>query len=143
MTWGPEMDLRELTSEVWVTGQLDPIDMAALAAEGVRLIVCNRPDSEIAADQEHSRMEAAAQAAGMEFAFLPLAPGGLTPDLVADFGATISGKGKTVAYCRSGTRSATLWALSQAGRMSRAEIIERAAKAGYDLRQFAALLDAG
>ena len=40
-------------------------------------------------------------------------------------------------YCRSGTRSTTLRALSQAGRIDAAEIISAAAKAGYDMSHLA------
>lgn len=135
------MDLRQLTPDLAVAPQLQPADMAALAADGVRLIIANRPDAEIGPELQRDAMEAAARAAGMEFRYLPLAAGGLTPGLVADFGAALDGGGKAVAYCRSGTRSATLWALSQAGRQPTAEILATAARAGYDLRHIAPMLD--
>ncbi len=38
-----------------------------------------------------------------------------------------------LAYCRTGTRSATLWSLSQAGRMSVADILAATKAAGYDM----------
>jgi uncharacterized protein (TIGR01244 family) len=41
------------------------------------------------------------------------------------------------AFCRSGTRSTTLWALSQAGTMDADEIIAEAADAGYDMSHLA------
>lgn len=136
------MDLRQLTPDLAVAPQLEPGDMPALAAEGVRLVIANRPDDEVGPDLQRAAMEEAARAAGMDFRYLPLSPGGLTPQLIADFGAALQGAGKTVAYCRSGTRSATLWALSQAGRQPGEEIIAAAARAGYDLRQFAPMLGA-
>ena len=91
------MDLHQLTPQISVAPQLEPTDMAALAAEGVRLVICNRPDSEVDADQEQQRMAAAAHDAGMAFAYLPLAPGGLTPELVAEFGAALDGQTRAVA----------------------------------------------
>ena len=39
-----------------------------------------------------------------------------------------------LAYCRTGMRSTTMWALSQAGQMPLPQIIETAAKAGFDLK---------
>jgi uncharacterized protein (TIGR01244 family) len=36
-------------------------------------------------------------------------------------------------YCRSGTRSTTLWALTQAGKMPATEIVAQAAHAGYEM----------
>lgn len=48
--------------------------------------------------------------------------------------------GPVLAYCRSGTRSATIWALSQSGLQTRDEILTAAARAGYDLRGIAGAL---
>ena len=45
-----------------------------------------------------------------------------------------------IAYCRSGTRSATLWALTQAGRQPADAVLSTAAGAGYDLAHVAPLL---
>ena len=49
--------------------------------------------------------------------------------------------GPVFAFCRSGTRSTTLWALSQAGTDSSDVIIDSAARAGYDMSHLAAHLD--
>ena len=46
-------------------------------------------------------------------------------------------RGPVLAYCRSGTRSTTLWALSQAGALPADEIISSAARAGYDMSHLA------
>jgi sulfide:quinone oxidoreductase len=51
--------------------------------------------------------------------------------------------GPVLCYCRSGTRSTTLWALSQAGRLPADEIISAAANAGYDVSHLAAHLSKG
>ncbi|MEL7029054.1 MAG: sulfur transferase domain-containing protein, partial [Pseudomonadota bacterium] len=52
--------------------------------------------------------------------------------------------GRTLAYCRSGTRSAMLWALTQAkfGDNDVSEILEAAASAGYDASPLARQLEA-
>ena len=42
-------------------------------------------------------------------------------------------KGPVLAYCRSGTRCTVIWALGQAGRMPTEEILQTAARAGYQL----------
>jgi sulfide:quinone oxidoreductase len=39
-----------------------------------------------------------------------------------------------LAYCRTGMRSTTMWALTQAGQMPLPQIIERASHAGFDLK---------
>ncbi len=49
--------------------------------------------------------------------------------------------GKTLAYCRSGTRSVTAWALAQAGDGGNAEqIIGAAGDAGYNLAPMGGML---
>jgi uncharacterized protein (TIGR01244 family) len=61
-----------------------------------------------------------------------------TPDAVR---AAAQAKGKTLAYCRSGTRSVTAWALAQAGDGGNAEqIIGAAGDAGYNLAPMGGML---
>jgi sulfide:quinone oxidoreductase len=58
------------------------------------------------------------------------------------FGEIVDGlPGPVLAYCRSGTRCIMLWALSQAGKKSTADIIRQAATAGYDLSALAPRLE--
>ena len=38
--------MRQLTESVYVSGQIGPDDLQTLAAQGVRSIICNRPDGE-------------------------------------------------------------------------------------------------
>ena len=47
--------------------------------------------------------------------------------------ALATAKGPVLAYCRSGTRSITAWALAQAGQKRADEILAAARHAGYDL----------
>ena len=50
--------------------------------------------------------------------------------------------GPVFAYCRSGTRSITLWSLSQAGKVPTDEIVNAGAKNGYDLEPMRATIEA-
>ena len=52
-------------------------------------------------------------------------------------------KGKTLAYCRSGTRSTLLWSLAQAKNgLSPDEIARLAGNAGYDITPVRAMVEA-
>ena len=52
-------------------------------------------------------------------------------------------EGKTLAYCRSGTRSTLLWALAKAKTgMSAEEIARLAGNAGYDITPVRAMVEA-
>ncbi len=127
------MDLRHLAPDFAVTPQIDPADLAEAAKLGFRVVIDNRPDEEVGPDLQGAAIEAAAKAAGMEYHYLPYYPGALTRDLIAAFEAQMEViEGPVLAYCRSGTRSSHLWALWQAGKRPTEEIVEAAAKAGYD-----------
>lgn len=128
------MDLRPLTDTLTVAPQIERAELAELAARGFRSVIDNRPDGEIDAALSSAAMAEAAAAAGLEFVYLPYEPGQLTPDLVRDFRAALDRlPGPVLAYCRSGTRCANLWALASAGRLPADEIVARGAAAGYDL----------
>ncbi len=127
------MDLRQLTPDLAVTPQILPEDIKDLAAAGFRVLINNRPDAEVGPDLDSQIMADAAAEAGLAYHYIPFSPGEITPQMIMDFGAALGDGGPVVAYCRSGNRSTVLWALSQAGQIPEAEIVETAANAGYDL----------
>ncbi len=138
---GMDMDIRKIDETISVTPQILPQDVAGLVALGFRSIISNRPDGEDQGQPSQDQIAQAAAAAGLEFRAIPVVPGGLTPELADEFGAALAQlPGPVLAYCRSGTRSATIWGLSQSGLKSRDEILTAAARAGYDLRGIAGAL---
>ncbi len=128
------MDLRTLTDTLTVAPQIDLADLRAAAAAGFRSVIDNRPDGEIGPELSSAAMAAEAAAAGLDFVYMPYEPGQLTPLLVEEFRRALETLPQPVlAYCRSGTRCANLWALAVAGQLPADEIVERGAAAGYDL----------
>ncbi|MDJ0827322.1 MAG: TIGR01244 family sulfur transferase [Rhodobacter sp.] len=128
------MDIRQITPEYAVSPQIAPTDMAALKAAGFVAVIDNRPDTEVPPDLQSAAMRTAAEAAGLAFVENPVINGGLTMEMVTGQGAAVAAAdGPVLAYCRSGTRSAFVWALSQAGKRSSAEIAADVRQAGYDL----------
>jgi uncharacterized protein (TIGR01244 family) len=105
------IDVQPLSPDVSVAPQLEPEAMAALAEAGFKSVVNNRPDFEGGPDQPTSAaMEAAAKAAGLAYAFLPVAPGYQSPEDVARFAELLATLPRPVlAFCRSGTRSGKLF----------------------------------
>lgn len=126
--------MKQLDDKTFVSGQVLPEDIAPFAAEGVTMIVNNRPDGEEEGQPLASEIEAAARAAGIGYRHIPVA-GGLSPDQVsAMVEATEQAEGKLLAFCKSGTRSAYLWALARSQQGADGEtLIAQAAEAGYDL----------
>ncbi|MDB2407204.1 TIGR01244 family sulfur transferase [Jannaschia sp.] len=128
------MDLRPLDGTTSAAPQLDPEDMAVLAADGVTTILCNRPDAEVPPSHQADAMRVAAEAAGLIFAHIPVSMPQLTLEAVAAQRDALAGaQGKVVAYCASGTRSAVLWALAMAGTRPADDILTACRDAGYAL----------
>ena len=64
-----------LTNTTLVAGQIAPADVAALKAQGVTMIVNNRPDGEDDGQPTSAEIEAAARAAGIDYRHVPIARG--------------------------------------------------------------------
>jgi uncharacterized protein (TIGR01244 family) len=103
------MEIRQITEDYSVAGQITPEDVAAIAGAGFRSIICNRPDGEAAEQPDHGSVEAAARAAGLTFRYIPVISGQMTPDNVSDQADALDELPKPVlAYCRSGARCTNL-----------------------------------
>lgn len=115
--------------------QLRASDMAAAAARGATLIVNNRPDGEEPGQPVAAEIEAAARAAGLDYAHIPVAAG-FSGDAIAAMSAALAdAEGLALLFCRSGTRSTYLWALARAREGAPLDfLLGAAARAGYDLR---------
>jgi sulfide:quinone oxidoreductase len=129
------MVFRPVTPDFSVSEQMSREDFARAAALGFRTVVCNRPDGEQPGQISEAEAREAANAAGLQFHALPFA-GPPPPAVVGETAELLDVVPSPVlAYCRSGTRSITVWAFAQAlaGKMSPPEILSAAAKAGYNL----------
>ena len=127
------MTFRRLDERTFVAGQIAADDIAEARALGVTAIVNNRPDGEEAGQPASAQIEAAARSAGLDYRHIPVA-GGFSREHVEAMAAALDHDGKTLAFCRSGTRSTFLWALAEASRgQSGVKLVEQAAAAGYDL----------
>jgi sulfide:quinone oxidoreductase len=129
------MDIRRLSAEISVAPQITPADLDAIVAAGFRSIICNRPDGEGVDQPGFDELEQACVARGLQARYLPAQSGKVTDEQGEQFGALLDSLPRpTLAYCRTGTRSATMWALSQARKQPLPQIIQAAAGAGYDLQ---------
>lgn len=128
------MDIKKLTDEISVVAQIAPEDVAEAATRGFKSIISNRPDGEAPGQPDFAAISARAASAGLEARYIPIVPGRLTPGDVAAFSDALDKLPKPIlAYCRSGTRSTTVWGLAETGCRPAGEILSIAASAGYDL----------
>ena len=134
--------IRQLDDRTLVSGQIVPEEVAGLAAQGITVLVNNRPDFEEPGQPRASEIEAAAEQAGIAYRFVPIIRGIGPADIeVMQQALRETGDGKLLAFCRSGTRSA--FAVSLAHReegASREEVEQRLVGAGFDPGPIAHLL---
>ncbi|MBC3345185.1 TIGR01244 family phosphatase [Pseudomonas sp. SWRI196] len=129
------MDIRHLASGLAVSEQIFPHQLTELKNTGFRAIVCNRPDGESSDQPLFAEIKRAAEALGIEAHYLPAESGKVTDEQAVAFGQLFESLPKPVlAYCRSGMRSTTLWALSQASLLPLPQIVEAAKDAGFDMK---------
>lgn len=134
-----------IDSKLSVAGQPSPAEIAALADEGVSLLINNRPDGEEPGQPGSAAERAAAEAAGLHYLDLPVTGPTITRAAVERFHAAVeAAPGPVVAHCRSGTRSLTLWAIAavRSGRLQREEVLAFGAERGIDLAGALRWLDA-
>jgi sulfide:quinone oxidoreductase len=104
------MHSRKLDDTYSVSEQISPKDIPAIAAAGFRSIVCNRPDGEGFGQPRFADVDAAAKAAGLETAYLPIKSGQMSERDVARFVELMRTlPGPVFGYCRSGARAMSLW----------------------------------
>ena len=123
--------MKQLDSTTFVSGQIAPHEIASL---GVTTIINNRPDGEEPGQPTSDAIEAAARAAGVDYRHIPVAGGISLPQVAAMADALAGADGPVLAFCRSGTRSAYLWAMARSRLGDDTEaLVGQAEAAGYDL----------
>ncbi|HET8729369.1 MAG TPA: TIGR01244 family sulfur transferase, partial [Alphaproteobacteria bacterium] len=109
------LDVRRINDHVSVSPQIDPDDVETIKALGFSTIINNRPDGESPDQPPGEAIRQSAEAAGLDYHYIPLGREGVSAEMVEETRAALEGStGPVLAYCRSGTRSTTLWAFSQA-----------------------------
>ncbi|HEX7781747.1 MAG TPA: TIGR01244 family sulfur transferase [Sphingobium sp.] len=128
------MTFKRLDDGISVSPQLSLGDVGRAAREGFRAIVCNRPDAEETGQPDAATIRAEVERHGLAFAHIPITSGktdAAEADAMAQALATLPKP--ILAYCRSGARSTTLWALANADTSDPVSLVRQAAGAGYDI----------
>ena len=128
--------MKALPDNVFVAGQVLPEQLEALAGQGIKSLIINRPDMEGGPIQPSSeQIGAAAQALGLQCAYIPMA-GGLSHELIEASEAAFREMPRPiVAYCASGMRSAALWGFAHVEGLGIDGVMDAIGNAGYNLEQ--------
>ena len=136
------MQTRNLAEKLSVSSQLTPSDLSAAADQGIRSIINNRPDAEASDQPTSAEIEAAAAALGLGYRHIPVVPGQIHDEDIANFSVALAElEAPVLAFCRTGTRSASLWALSAPAEVASSDLLAAARAAGYDLDALKPRLD--
>lgn len=133
------MEITQLDALTYVGPQISVANLDDLKRLNVKTVIVARPEGETADQPAISAVRAAADALGITVHQIPVVPGKISDDDVRTYAAITSGAGHPVfAYCRSGMRATSLWALSAAEQgQSPDEILRMAKAAGFDLTALA------
>ena len=136
-------DIRKLTKNLSVAPQLVASDLLAVASQGYKSVLCNRPDHEEVTQPTYREVQSAIDEQGLVSEFQPVNSSTISDEDVDAFAQHLSSlTAPVLAYCRSGTRCTVLWALSEAGKRPVDEILSIAAQAGYSLEALRPRLEA-
>jgi len=134
--------IAQLTPFLSVSPQVKEADLGIVASQGYKSIINNRPDGEAEDQPSAGEMAEAARRNGLDYRHIPVVSGKVTDEDVTAFAEALTElRGPVLAYCRTGTRSTTLWALSEAGHLTPDAVLSATQRAGYDLEGLRSRLD--
>lgn len=135
------MKLTKISEDLTVSEQLSEADIKHLHAQGYRSILCNRPDEECSELATFSDIKNKADDYGIACRYYPVAPGAITLQDAKGFAELLSELPQPVlAYCRSGKRSISLWALWAKSQYPEQEVIKQLQLFGMEKEAIAALV---
>jgi len=107
--------MKKLSENVFVAEQIGEDDYDAIIASGIKSVINNRPDGEEVHQPKSADLSAKAKALGITFYEIPVA-GQFSMDIIQKSREILETAEKPILlFCRTGTRSSLLWALSQVG----------------------------
>ena len=136
------MKLKPLTADLSVTPQIQPSEIAELAARGFKSIIGNRPEGEAPEQPAWSSLAAQAERHSLAARQIPVTVGQIGAQDVVRFAEALRELPKPIAaFCRTGTRAAMLWALANPEGQTTDERIRIAADQGFDLESLRGRLE--
>ena len=128
------MNMKRITPSLYVAPQPSEAEIGIAASRGIRAVINNRPAGESDDQPDPAVLAAAAERHGLEYRHMPVIPGQISNADVVEFRQLLAElRGPVLAFCRTGTRCTTLWALSEAPQLDVEAILSTTAEIGYDL----------
>lgn len=126
-----------LSDDFFVGTQLEISDIQELVRLGFKSVICNREDYEDLEQPDHASLSTELGKVGIEYVYLPVNLNHIGVSEIDKFTKLDQTLTKpTYAYCRTGTRAATLWSLGMLKTMPLYEILSITRRAGFDLQKY-------
>ena len=104
------MKITQLSTHIYVAGQITADDLNIVVTQGIRSVINNRPDNEAEGQPKSDDLATAAADLGLEFVHIPVTAKSITDRDVDDLIHALSVlQGPILLFCRSGARSTLLW----------------------------------
>jgi sulfide:quinone oxidoreductase len=104
------MRFSRLTDNYAVAEQIQPADVAGIAAQGFVAVICNRPDNEEPGQPQVNEIAEACEEASIAFHHIPVTGMPIPAAVVQQHRDAIDAStGPVLGYCRSGQRSMVIW----------------------------------
>lgn len=128
------MDMKKIDDTFYVSEQIHAADIDVIRQQGIRAIICHRPDGEGTDQPGHQEIEAKAREAGIAFSYVPIQQGMVQDSDVQKFKKSFEALPKPLlGYCRSGMRAVTAWTFAQASHVALKDLLDKTAATGFDM----------
>ena len=125
----------------YAANQIQAKDIAQLKQEKFECVLCNRPDNEEQDQPSVEMIKSQCLANGIEFLHLPISPGDFNLEVIMETEKVLKTAKKTLAYCRTGTRSTMLWAFAKTKDLEVDEVLKITDHSGYNFQHLKELLE--
>jgi uncharacterized protein (TIGR01244 family) len=106
-------EYKQLSENLFVRPQVEPAEMADLAARGFKGIINARPDDEEPGQPKSADLAAEAKRHGLAYWHIPVVPGEADQTDGKNFADALQQcPGPVVGFCKSGARATKLWELA-------------------------------
>jgi len=136
--------MKQISDKLYVGPQLGADDIRQAKANGFAAIINNRPDGEEPGQPRAAENGAVAESEGLGYSHIPVMPGQVSEGQVRAFHKALSEAGGPVlAHCKTGARSATLYAIGEVldGRMRKDEMVQLGHSLSLDISDAVKWLD--
>ena len=137
--------MKKISDRLYAGPQLTAEDIRRAKSQGFAAIINNRPDGEEPGQPRAAENRLVAEREQLAYTHIPVTGGQVSEAQVRAFQkALLEAGGAVLAHCKTGTRSATLYAIGEVldERMEKNEVIPFGQSVGFDLSGAVKWLDA-